>query len=49
MNLPLAILGFPVWVSMGVYKILSLLFDDVIPDADARSIYMKKSPPSNSN
>jgi len=33
---------------MGVYKILNVLFGDVIPDADARKMYKKKSPPSNS-
>jgi hypothetical protein len=46
-NFPFAVLGLPVWAFMGFYKILSLLFDDVIPDGDARTLYNKKSPPKN--
>jgi hypothetical protein len=47
-NLPFAIFGTPLWIGMGAYTILSLLFDDVIPNADIRMNFQKKSPPSNS-
>ena len=47
-NLPFAILGMPLWIGMGTYTIMIMLFDDVIPSADIRTYYKKKSHPSNS-
>lgn len=47
-NLPFAILGIPLWIGMGTYSFLSMLFDDVIPNADIRTYYkMNRSPQSN--
>ena len=42
-NWPFAILGMPLWITMGTYTIFTMIFDDDIPNPDIRRYYKKKS------